>query len=342
MKFTASLIVSALIAVLSAQEVRSQTKEVLQVCVTTPDVASLAIAVGGELVAVTSLSQGTEDPHEIELKPSFVKLLKETDLFIQVGLGIENAWLSDLMKAVSRPEVGVGGTVNLNLGIGVNPLEGEVGGKVPDSYHEDGNPHYLLDPIEGYRAAQTIARKLSELSPEGMAAFDKNLERFRVQLVTALAGEECADDDPLEVVAEFESALASGEMEAFRKKHQLGGWLARSLPYRGKPVVGDHDLWPYFARRYGLKVLAYLEPSPGVPPTTRHLSKVIAEMKAQGVPIVLTAPYFNPRYATLVSGQTGAKVLPTVHQTGGRKEAKTYLEMLGYNFDVVFSALEER
>jgi ABC-type Zn uptake system ZnuABC Zn-binding protein ZnuA len=315
--------------------------EPLLVCVSTPDIESLAREIGGDQVRITSFSSGPEDPHEIELRPSFVKALNDADLYIQVGLGIENAWLKNLLTAVKTDSVKPGGAANLNLGSGVTPLEGEQGQVVPGSYHEDGNPHYLLDPIEGYKAARAIARKLGELRPKQKEKFDARLETFREKLATALLGKECAEDDPVEVAEEFAEAAAEGRLDALLKKHDIGGWLKRSQRFRGTPIVGDHDLWPYFARRYGLEILGYLEPSPGVPPTTRHLRKMIGEMKERKVKVILTAPYFDPKPAHLVNRNTGATIVPTVHQTGGRPGTEAYLDMLKHNFNAVFSALEK-
>ena len=313
----------------------------LLVCVSTPDVESLVREIGGDRVRVVSFSSGPEDPHEIELKPSYVKALNQADLYVQVGLGIENAWLKGLFNTVKSDAVKPGGAGNLNLGAGVTPLEGEQGKAIPESYHEEGNPHYLLDPLEGYKAARAIARKLGELQPNQTRNFNARLDKFREKLATALLGAECAEDDPVEVAQEFAEAAVRGKLDALLRKHEIGGWLKRSLPFRGTSIVGDHDLWPYFARRYGLEILGYLEPSPGVPPTTRHLRKMIGEMKAKDVKVILTAPYFDPKHARFVNRNTGAVVVPTVHQTGGRPGTGTYLEMLEHNFNAVFSALEQ-
>jgi ABC-type Zn uptake system ZnuABC Zn-binding protein ZnuA len=112
-------------------------------------------------------------------------------------------------------------------------------------------------------------------------------------------------------------------------------------PHRGAKVVGDHDLWPYFARRYGLEIVGYLEPSPGVPPTTKHLGELIAKMKDAGVRVVLTAPYFDQRHGRFVSERTGAKIVPMAHQSGGRPGTDDYLEMVKFNATQLANALKE-
>lgn len=316
-------------------------KPPLRIVATTTDAASLVREVGGGEVAVFCLSQGPEDPHTIEIRPSFVRELDRAELLVQVGLGIENAWLKDLLAGVRKPDVKPGGAANLNLGRGVRLLEGVEGTGIPGSFHEEGNPHYLLDPMEGLRCAKVIRDRLTALRPDRKAVFESRYSAFRDKLAVALAGEECAkDEDFEEVVLQFETAKTKGELDALLIQHKLGGWLAAALPHRGLPVVGDHDLWPYFARRYGLEIAGYLEPSPGVPPTAKHLDGLIALMKSKRVGVILSAPYFETRHGRFVARHTGARVLEMAHQTGGRKGTEDYFSMLQLNFSRLIDGLK--
>ncbi len=308
------------------------------VCATT-DLASLVKEVGGERFEVFCLAKGPEDPHTLEVRPSFVRELERASLFVQVGLGIENAWLKDLMGSGRNASVRPGGTANLNLGRGVRPLEGLELKAVPGSFHEEGNPHYLLDPVEGLKAARTIATRLSELQPALKEEFEKRYEDFRLRLGSWLVGEECAKHDDVEALALLVESTKPEGLPALLKEHRLSGFLEALMPHRGRAVVGDHDLWPYFARRCGLEILGYLEPSPGVPPTPRHLQDLVSRMKERKVGILLSNPYFEPRHAEFVARATGARIVPMAHQTEGRPGAGSYLEMLKYNGRQLLEAL---
>ncbi len=319
--------------------VAADSMEPLRVVCSTPDLESLAKTVGGKRVVTFCFSKGPEDPHTIELKPSFVRELDRADIYLQVGLGIENAWLEDLMKGVRNAAVKPGGKGNLNLGMGVRPLEGLEGKPVPGSFHEEGNPHYFLDPVEGLKAARAIRDRLVALRPAFRADFEKAYETFRLALGTWLAGEECAKNDDVEALALKLEVLKPSEIAAFQKEHALGGFLGSLMTYRGRRIVGDHDLWPYFARRCGLEILGYLEPSPGVPPTTKHLQELIGKMKEQQVKVILTNPYFEPRHAAFVGRATGAVAVPMAHQTGARPGTDDYLAMLQYNGKQLIEAL---
>jgi ABC-type Zn uptake system ZnuABC Zn-binding protein ZnuA len=317
--------------------------EPLRVCASTTDLDSLARIIGGARVQTYCFSKGMEDPHEIELKPSFAKELNRADLYLQVGQGIENAWLEKLMRSVSGDVVKPGQKGNLNLGRNVRPLEGEAGKNAPNSFHEDGNPHYLLDPIEGLRAAREIRDKLSELRPEWKAEFAANHDKFHQRLAVALVGEECAKKDNVEKLAlEFEKLKDAAAVKEFLTHHQVGGWLGAFGAHRGRFIVGDHDLWYFFARRFGLEVLGYLEPSPGVPPTTKHLQELVAKMKAKQVRVILCAPYFEQRSVEFAAKQSGARPMPMAHQTGARPRTDDYFALLKHNAEQLLAALNAK
>lgn len=312
----------------------------LRICASTTDLASLAAEVGGRRVDAIAFGTGAEDPHELEIKPSFATQLEAADLFLQVGLGIENAWLGRLMASVRNEAVKPGGAGNLNLGVGVTPLEGDAARSKAGSYHEDGNPHYLLDPVEGLKAAASIRNRLSQLRPEWKGEFDANFARFQLRLGSLLVGEECAkQDDLLALAAQWAKLKPGPELDQFLAVHKLGGWLGALAKFRGRPIVGDHDLWPYFARRTGLTITGYLEPDPGVPPTTKHLQALVERMKEHRVRLILTAPYFDQRHVRFVAEKTGARVLPMAHQTGARSGTSTYTEMLRFNLGQLIEAL---
>jgi ABC-type Zn uptake system ZnuABC Zn-binding protein ZnuA len=110
-------------------------------------------------------------------------------------------------------------------------------------------------------------------------------------------------------------------------------------PHRGVKVVDDHRMWPYFASRFGIEVAGDLEPKPGIPPSTSHLTELVELMKASGVKAVIASPYYDPRHARFVAEATGARVAPLSHQVGGRPEATDYLATVDYNVRTLAGAL---
>jgi hypothetical protein len=156
----------------------------------------------------------------------------------------------------------------------------------------------------------------------------------------ALVGEKLARKYEFEKLA---SLYGEGKIESFLKEQKeegsFGGWFGMTLPFQGSKVVADHNLWPYFARRFGISLDGFLEPKPGISPTTKHLQDLIEQMKADGVKVILSSPYFEIRYAQFVSKNTGAKIVPLAHQVGSRPGTESYIEMIDYNVRELARAL---
>lgn len=306
----------------------------LRVCTTTPDLKSIALRIGGERIKVASFARGPEDPHFVEVKPSYLKLLHECDLFLQVGLELEIGWAAALLQNARNPRLLPGAMGFLSLEQAVTPLEvpSVAGDRSMGDLHPRGNPHYLLDPVNGILVARAIAEKLVENDPQGEEYYRKNLREFEKDLLQRLVGDKLLERFGVDPLLEH---LLSGDLipwlEAGKATQELSGWLKELQPYRGSKVVSDHNLWVYFSRRFGIDVVAHLEPKPGIDPSTSHLKKVVEIIQRQGVKVLLSAPYFDTRFARSVAEKTGVKILPMAHQTGAYPEATEYLSMLEYN-----------
>jgi len=314
----------------------------IRVAATVPELGSLVREIGGDEVSVTIFAKGPEDPHFVEAKPSFVKALNQADVYIQLGMGIEAGWAPVLLQNARNGKVLPGTPGHLDASTVVTPLEvptGPVDRSMGD-VHPSGNPHYLLDPLNGLRVAQLIRDKLSELRPGKSNYFAERYDAFRQRLGRALIGETLAQKYDIERLALLHE---QGRLASFLKQQgeerSLGGWLAVLLPHYRTRVVDDHNVWPYFARRFRIEVIGHMEPLPGIPPTTKHLGELIERMRAERVPVVLAVAYYDPRHARFVSEQTGARVVNLAHQVGARNGTDDYLSMIDYNVRQLVAAL---
>ena len=161
--------------------------------------------------------------------------------------------------------------------------------------HALGNPHYWLDPGNGRRIAQAVASKLSELRPTDAAYFNQR-------------------------VADFERRLAAAEQR----------WDAAMAPYRGLEIVTYHRSWSSFAERFGLDVVGYVEPKPGIPPSPAHTRDLMQLMVQHQVKLVIVEPYFDLRTPNAIARETGASVLVLPPSVGGVKEATDYIRLFDY------------
>ncbi len=316
----------------------------LKVCATTTDLGSLAREIGGDRAAVTTFVKGTEDPHFLEAKPSFIKAASEADLFIQVGLELEVGWAPAILQNARNARIQPGSPGFLDVSAAITPLEVPTGmiDRSMGDVHAAGNPHYLADPVNGIRVARLIADRLGALRPADRAGFESRYAAFRQRVGAALVGEPLAKKYEAEKLAIlFETGRLDSFLDTQGDRALLGGWLGMLSGHAGAKAVADHNLWPYFARRFGITVVGFLEPKPGVAPTTRHLQGVIEAMQRDRVRVILTSPYFDPRHAAFVAEQTGAKVVALAHQVGGQPGTDDYVAMCDYNVRRLAAALAE-
>jgi len=274
----------------------------------TEDLASIAREVGGDRINVEAIARGYQDPHFVEAKPSFILKLQKADLLIVVGRELEIGWLPPLIQQSRNSRIQPGAEGYLDASLNAQILEiptGQITRAMGD-VHPLGNPHYWLDPENGKRIARSIADKLSQLRANDRAFFEQRLADFTSRLDAAAKG-----------------------------------WLAKMAPYRGTKVVTYHRSFPNFSERFGLEIVGYVEPRPGIPPTPQHTLDLINEMKRQNVKLVLVEPYFDLKTPNAIGRETGAQVLVVPPSVGGVKEVTDYFKLFDYDINLVIEAIKK-
>jgi ABC-type Zn uptake system ZnuABC Zn-binding protein ZnuA len=280
----------------------------VKVVTTTEDLGSLTREIGGDKVAVTALAKGYQDPHFVDPKPSFILAVSRADLLIVVGRELEIGWLTPLLTSSRNAKIQPGSKGYLDASQNVKILEiptGQITRAMGD-VHPSGNPHYWLDPANGRKIALAIRDKLTELSPADKATFD---QRY----------------------AAFDQRLAAAEKK----------WDATMAPYKGTKIVTYHRSWPNFMERFGLDVMGYVEPKPGIPPSPSHTLELIDEMKKQNAKLIVVEPYFDLKTPQAITNQIGGKVLVLAPSVGGTKEATDYIALFDYNVATLAAALKQ-
>jgi ABC-type Zn uptake system ZnuABC Zn-binding protein ZnuA len=337
MRITGLLVVAALVLAAASSEAKP-----LDVVATLPDLGSLAREVGGDEVSVTVLGKGPQDPHFIEARPSFIRKLHSADLFVVVGMELELGWAPVLLRGARNPRITPGAPGYLDASTVIVPLQvpEPTSDRSAGDLHPFGNPHYLLDPLNGLRVARLIRDRLTELRPDAEPAFRQGYDGFARRLIERLVGPEAAALAPPEELARL---VETGRLDPWLEQRgtSLGGWLADAKRLEGSQAVEDHRLWVYFASRFGIRLVGTLEPLPGIAPTSRHLSKVVARIREGQVPLILSTSYFDPRHARWVAQRSGARIAALAHQPGAREGTNDYLATADYNLQQVLEALGE-
>src|SRR5215510_12628284 len=301
-----SIVFSALVA---AVIYASPAQAALKVVATTQDLESLAKEVGGDKIQTDSLAKGYQDPHQVEPKPSFILKLHSADLLIVVGRELEIGWLPPLINQARNPRIQAGADRYLDVSGFAHILEiptGQITRAMGD-VHPQGNPHYWLSPENGRKIAQGIQQKLSQISPADAAYF---AQRY----------------------ADFDKRLAEAEKR----------WNAAMAPYKGVKIVTYHRSWPNFVETYGLNVVGYVEPKPGIPPSPSHTFELTQEMKKDNVKIIVIEPYFDSKTPNAIGRDAGAQVVTLAPSVGGAKGAPVadYIQLFDYNVKTLVAAFQ--
>jgi zinc/manganese transport system substrate-binding protein len=319
-------------------------RDTIAVCATTPDLGSLAQEIGGDRVAITVFVKPREDPHFAEAKPSFVKATNQCALWLQNGLDLEAGYAPAILQAARNPDVlpGSRGFLDASRAIAPKDVPTSTVDRSMGDVHPFGNPHYLLDPLNGVAVARAIADRLGEIDPASRADYDARFARFQGEVYRRLVGDDLARKygaDVPKLATLYERGRLPDYLEKQGEAKLLGGWLGAMAPHFGAKVVQDHLIWTYFAERFGLQIVGALEPKPGIPPTTRHMNEIIDLMRAGNVRLVLASAYYDPKYARLVADETGAKVLAMANLVGAVPGTETYVEMVDHDVREVSGAL---
>jgi zinc/manganese transport system substrate-binding protein len=277
----------------------------LNVVTSTEDLAAIGREVGGDHVSIDSIAKGYQDPHFVEPKPSFLLKLQKADLLAVVGLQLEIGWLPPLITQSGNSKVQVGSKGYLDVSTACEVLEMPTGTvtRADGDVHPLGNPHYWLDPENARRIARAFKDKFSEMQPADAAYFDQHLK-------------------------DFEQRLTEAEKR----------WDAAMAPYKGRKVVTYHRSFPNFAKRFGLNIVDYVEPKPGIPPTPTHTLELINKMKQDNIKLILVEPYFDMRTPNSVAQQVGGTALVLLPSVGGEKQVQTYFQLFDYDINLLTTA----
>ena len=276
------------------------------VVTTTPDLAAITREVGGDKVEVESLALGTQDPHVVDPKPSFIVKLNRADLYVKRGLDLEVGWAPVLEKGARNEKVLPGGAGYVDASVGISPLEVPSGPvtRAMGDVHPYGNPHYQLDPDNAKIIARNIADGLSRVDLADAPYFQQRLADF-----------------------------------SKRVDERLAGWLQMLAPYRGTKIVTYHMSWDYFAQRFGLDIIGTMEPKPGVAPSPAHLAQLITLMQAQHCKLLIKEPFYPENLTRVVAEKTGAVVLVLPDSPGGVPGTDDYFAVIDYDVRQVAATL---
>ena len=272
----------------------------------TPDVADMTRQIGGERVSVETIAAGSQDPHKVPVKPSFVTKLNRADALVVNGLGLEHAFLPALLEVASNPKILPTGPAYIDASIYVQVLEVPTSqNRAQGELHPLGNPHFSLDPVRGKLMAKAIAEGLERVDPAGASAYQAGLARFEALL-----------------------------------DRKIAEWQRLAAPLRGVKAVSYHQDLIYLADRYGLEMVGTIETKPGVPATPGHLEELVNTMKRDQVKLVIREVAYEMPLAQTVAERTNARVATISSMAGGLPGADSYVDFIEANLKALLAAVQ--
>ncbi len=278
----------------------------LYVVTTTPDLAAIAREVGGDKIEAEALAVGTQDPHFVDAKPSFILKLNRADLYVKRGLELEIGWAPVLENGARNSKILTGAPGFVDASTGIAPLEVPSGtvSRAMGDVHPYGNPHYQLDPANAKIIASNIVAGLVRVDIKDQGYFEQRM-------------------------ADFDK----------RVDEKLAQWTQMMAPYRGAKVVTYHKSWDYFAQRFGFDVIGTMEPKPGVPPSPAHLAQLITLMQTAHCKLLIKEPFYPENLTRVVGEKTGATVVVLPESPGGAPGTDDYFSFMDYDVGRVAAAL---
>jgi len=275
---------------------------------TTTDLAALAREVGGNLVTVESIVPAGVDPEAFEPRPGDLSKLRHADLLLRVGMGYDY-WLDALVRQIGDKRLMPGGDANLDASAGIPLLEIRGDSVVNEGGHAHGvaNPHYWLDPDNAITVTAGIAEALVRIAPAQ-----------REQILANRAG--------------FLSRLETARVR----------WSETLAPFAGTKLIAYHNSWPYFARRFRLDVIAFIEPKAGVAPSPAHLAQVISAGSRANVRAIVHEPYEPDDASRLVARKLSVPMVRLAITVGSIDGTNDYLALFDYNAATLAKALGAR
>ena len=253
-----------------------------------PEWAALAEELGGTMITVHSATTGLQDPHRIEARPSLIARMRNADLLICTGLGVEVGWLPILLRESGNGKVQPGQPGYIEAGDYVEKLDiPKRLDRADGDVHAQGNHHIQGDPRNFLLVADVLAKRLAQMDPAHEAYFQARHKSF-----------------------------------SERWGQAINRWEKEAAPLKGSVFVDHHSAWPYLSRWLGLREVAAMEPKPGLEPTVTHLRSVLSTLQRDPARMIIRSSYNNSRASEWLAERTKLPVVVLPSTVGGNDKAK--------------------
>ncbi len=263
------------------------------VVATTPILGDIVASVSGGAVRVEVLMGSGVDPHDFQPSARQAARLREADLVVVNGLGLEEGML-DVLESAEADGVEIVEAASLAdpIPLGRQHDHHTDGGGEGDAHEADDHteggeeeahdaagldPHFWLDPRRVSAAAGLVADRVAAIEGVDRAAVESAADRYRASLE--------------ELDAELSAAFSQ-------------------LPTDRRRLVTNHESLGYLADRYGFEIVGVVIPGGSTlgEPSSAELAALVDTIRREGVAAVFVEQSSSSALAEAVAGELGEDV----------------------------------
>jgi ABC-type Zn uptake system ZnuABC Zn-binding protein ZnuA len=298
--------------------------------------ADIVKQVAGDKVTVEFIVAGDQDAHFVRPKPSFAVVLNKADLFVSTGLDLE-IWVPALVDMSRNNNIRSGQNGFVAAADGIDLLEKPAAlTRSEGDLHLYGNPHITTSPLNLKIVAENIVIGLEKADPANSGFYRTNLSAFQARIDREMFGEELIALMGSNVLTKLAASgqlidfLSGKEYKGKKMTEYLSGWLKKGMVFRGKPMVSYHKEWGYFETVFGLNVVGYVEPKPGIPPSPRHVEELVGSMRQNQVQVIFASNYYDESKIRNICEKVGAKPVIVPMYVGGVPGTEDVFKLFDY------------
>jgi zinc/manganese transport system substrate-binding protein len=270
-----------------------------------PEWQSLVLELGGEKVTVFSATNGMQDPHQIQARPSLISKMRDAELLICSGADLETGWLPLLLRRASNSAVALNSNgyfmaadhVRLRgIPKNIDRSHGDV--------HAAGNPHVQTSPKNIQLIAKALVKRMKKIDPINADFYQKQTDDF---------------------------------LSRWKKSMQV--WKQKLRAIKSSKIVAQHASWDYLLDFAKLEQIALIENNPGIPATSGQLAMLLANLKHQPAKLIIHAAYQNGRSSEWLSEHSGIKSVTLPFTVGGSDKAVDLFSLYDETFRILIEAI---
>ena len=275
----------------------------LQVLACEPEWGALLTELAGDRIELSVATSALQDVHQIEARPSLIAKTRRADLLVCTGAELEAGWLPQLIRQSANQKLASGNAVFFAASQVPTLEKPGTLDRAAGDVHPQGNPHVHLDPRRVAKIAIALSARLAQLDPANRATYQQRLADFSKRWQAAIAR-----------------------------------WEAKAAPLKGRRVIVHHISWVYLNTWLGLQQIGTLEPKPGVPPTSGHLSGLVTVTKSQAPLAIVTAAYQDQKAAGWLHERSGVPVVKLPYTVGCDAQSKDLFGLFDSTIDKLLKA----